>query len=320
MKVFPWLESIYFNPFLRSLTISILSGILASVLPIASPPTPIDLDVYCENSNPKIILTNPTVREELLKLCKVNSKDMVSKTIQFNSFQYFLIQWGFYWAIIGTLISIVSAYESKPNNQEIDVWSKFAKSLPQEDVYQICTNFGESLKDSGILKNYTSSLSVDFWNFNTRETITKESLLSAFLSSYSKLTKNGQDKMKITIDSITQQPYDLHSVDQVSLYFIDCLTRFGCSAEANTLKEVAIAHSLIEFKSSSQGSIGSGSLPDVLNSTQFDQLKWDSILIYWTKLAKLVKSTSVVDAIYSPSSTKPVSFQEVKTLFTNLFN
>jgi hypothetical protein len=314
------IKLVYFNPVLRAFITAIISGLLANFIPIANPPNPIDLDVFCENVNPKSIQTDPLKRDESLKLCKVNSKEMVSRTVQFNSLQYFLIQWALYWGTLGTLISVISAYESKPINQEIDVWSKFAKSLPQEDVYQICTNFGDSLKDSGILKTYTSALTVDFWNFNTRETITKEALLSAFLSSYPKLTKNGQDKMKITIDSITQQPYDLHSVDQVSLYFIDCLTRFGCSADANTLKEVAIAHSLIEFKSSSQGSIGNGILPDILNSIQFDQTKWDSILMYWTKLAKLVKNANVVDGIYSSASNKPGSFAEVKALFTNLFN
>ncbi len=37
-------------------------------------------------------------------------------------------------------------------------------------------------------------------------------------------------------------------------------------------------------------------------------------------IANGVENSNVVNGIYSPYSTKPVSFIEVKALFTNLFN
>jgi hypothetical protein len=245
---------------------------------------------------------------------------MVSKTIQFNSFQYFLIQWGFYWSIIGTLISIVSAYESKPKLDEIDTWSNFAKSMDKNDLYLVCKHFGEALSKSNLLKEYTSPLSDNFWNFYSRDIVSQELLLSSFLTSYPFLSDAGKDTLKTVTDSIIAQTFNLYSIDHVAMHFLDCTFKFGYIPNLKHLKNIAIVHTLIVFNSANQSSISDSKLPQTLDITPFDILKWEPVLVKWTILAKFVKDPITVNALYSSTGTKPVNFDQVNKLFNSLFN
>jgi hypothetical protein len=315
-----WFTVIYYHPIYRTLSASIVSGVLAFFLPIASPPSPVDLDVYCENNNPKTIILNPIQREQTLKLCKENSNALIVRSQQFNAFQYFVVQWMIYLSTASGLFTLLSAFEGKPENQNIDIWREFAISLGENNLYHLCTKFGESLKDSDLVDDFTQPLSNKFWNFQSRNFVTKERLLAAMFSSYSSLSDIGKDNLKIVTDTIMKNPADMYSIDAVSMYFLYSCVKFGYKPELKQLKEIAIVHTLIEFNSPSQGSVSNGTIPDTLNSLAFDISKWEPILLKWTILAKFVKDPVVVDSIYTPTGAKPIDFTSVTDLFAQLFN
>jgi hypothetical protein len=320
MKDYVWIKFLYFHPIYRTLITSLLSSVLAGFLPIASPPAPIDLNVYCKNLNLESIIKDSKQREISINLCKENSKTIIASSIQFTWFQYFIVQWMLYLATIASIITLLAAYESKSIDSDVDVWSKLAKSLNKNDLYEVCKHFGQSLSQSNLLKDYTSPLSDNFWNFYSRDLISKESLLSAFLSSYHLLSDKGKDTMKTVVDPIILQTFTVYSIDDVAMYFLDCCFKFGNEPELKHLRSIAIVHTLIEFKSTSQGSISGITLPQSLDLIPFYILKWEPVLIMWTTLAKFVKDPIKVDLLYNNASIKPSGFNEVNSLFISLFN
>jgi hypothetical protein len=292
-------SALYFNPYWRTFLISGISGIFAWFLPIASPPAPVDLDVFCKNLNLETVIKDPVQRQSSIEICKSNSKPLIDKNIQFNAFQYFVVQWMLYFATLASLITVLSAYESKPAIPELNVWEAISKKLSKNDLFEFWKGFGETLKESGLLKHHSNPDADDFWQYSYNGTVSKVILLHSLLISFDKLSDDGKYKLSFVIDEVVKSSIDYFRIDQVAFHFLVCSSKLGYSILSYELRTYAILQALCEFQSTDIGSIKLAKIPDSLKKSAFSLSSWQPVINNWTILAKFAKSDYEVNTIVS---------------------